>query len=103
MADVGDLESPERKLVRVRMPPLALEVYSAPMRMLLLGGLLLFTGCYQASFGPCAVTCGEGNACPADTTCGGDGYCHAPGTPATCPDGIASIDAGGDIVDGPLA
>src|SRR5262245_31510927 len=39
-------------------------------------------GCYSPAFDNCSVRCGE--VCPADTTCGGDGYCHAAGAPL-CP------------------
>lgn len=37
---------------------------------------LLAVGCYSPSIEECTITCGAGNACPDDTACADDGYCH---------------------------
>ncbi len=55
-------------------------------RFAALAAIAAFAGCYQPTFEPCAVTCaGAGSACPAATSCGTDGFCHAPGE-ALCTD-----------------
>jgi hypothetical protein len=37
---------------------------------------LVVAGCYSPSIQECTITCGSGNACPNDTQCANDGYCH---------------------------
>ncbi|MBP6844886.1 MAG: hypothetical protein KA201_14130 [Kofleriaceae bacterium] len=44
--------------------------------------IALLAGCYERRLDACMVTCA--GACPDGLTCGGDGYCHLPGEPATC-------------------
>ena len=50
----------------------------------------LISGCYERRLDACMVTCA--GACPDGMACGGDGYCHLPGEPATCAAADAAID-----------
>jgi hypothetical protein len=38
---------------------------------------LLAAACGSPRGGECSITCGPGAACPSDSVCGSDGYCHA--------------------------
>ena len=42
-----------------------------------LAASLVLVGCSHRKPGACTVTCANDSLCPAGTTCGGDGYCHA--------------------------
>ena len=50
----------------------------------------LISGCYERRLDACMVTCA--GACPDGMACGGDGYCHLPGEPASCAAADAAID-----------
>ena len=62
------------------------------MRRAILATWILGAACYSPRFEQCSIACGPADGCPHETTCGRDGFCHAPGEPActTAPD--ASID-----------
>ena len=52
-------------------------------------------GCYRPDLERCAITCTD--FCPADQTCGGDGYCHADGDTEACgvaPPAVGALAAG---------
>jgi hypothetical protein len=55
-------------------------------------------GCFSPKFESCAVSCGEGSACPDDQFCLSDGKCHASQEEALCTPGggDASADDGDD-------
>lgn len=63
------------------------------LRLTLLLCVALAAGCYERRLDACTVTCA--GACPDGLQCGGDGYCHLPGEPATC----GATDARGDAAD----
>jgi hypothetical protein len=58
-------------------------------------------GCFSPKFESCAVSCGEGSACPDDQICLSDGKCHASQDEVLCTPGggDASVDDGDDISD----
>lgn len=58
-------------------------------------------GCFSPKFESCAVTCGEGSACPDDQFCLSDGRCHASQDDELCTPGggDASVDDGDDTSD----
>ena len=58
-------------------------------------------GCFSPTFESCAVSCGEGSACPGDQLCLSDGKCHASQDEALCSPGggDASVDDGDDVTD----
>lgn len=71
------------------------------IRAALAGALLIaiagavLTACNAGSPRACTVSCSVDGECPADTTCGTDGYCHAAGEPTdSCAEG-----GGGDATD----
>lgn len=47
------------------------------VRILLSAFALLSVACYNPEFRDCAVTCAAGGGCPANSTCGPDGFCYA--------------------------
>jgi hypothetical protein len=50
-----------------------------------LSSLVLVVGCYDPSYGPCAVTCDPGEMCPGGHTCPASGHCDEP-MPGACTD-----------------
>jgi Divergent InlB B-repeat domain len=42
-------------------------------------------GCYAPDLAPCTVRCTQGDACPAEMSCGPDHSCHPAGDTSTCP------------------
>ncbi len=60
-------------------------------------------GCFSPTFATCAVSCGEGSACPDGHFCLGDGKCHASEDEALCTPGggDASADDSDDTTDDP--
>jgi hypothetical protein len=60
---------------------------------------LSLCACFAPKMPPCAFACGDGGtSCPAQTTCGTDGFCHGAGETAACGDARA-IDAAGGVPD----
>lgn len=65
---------------------------------LVTAALLLHGACsYGPSFRDCDVTCSGNTSCPADFTCGNEGFCRASGASASC----AAIRDARDDIDAP--
>ena len=58
--------------------------------------MLVLVGCSHRKPDACAVACGAGELCPEDSTCRGDGYCHAADDDSICRPGQDLPDAGPD-------
>ena len=54
---------------------------------------LILVGCGHQKPDACSVTCGAGDLCPEDSTCGEDGYCHASEETYDCTTGLDWPDA----------
>jgi hypothetical protein len=65
-------------------------------------GAVATPACFSPQRPPCAFSCARDQACPADYSCGGDGFCHrvdgvgAGACQLTPPDGATAPDGSSD-------